>query len=103
MENRKIKNVFEKKLEDVKDRKPSEYWKRAAQIMMIRIGYQNADIMIAVECSVNTVKTKRCDADICNGDYVAVASKKGYSKCSNCTYTPEILQQLHDKMTENSS
>ena len=70
-----FKVVAEKKLGDMEDWKPSEYWKRVTCIMMICAGYQHADIMTAVQCSVNTVKAVRCDMDSCNGDYEAVASR----------------------------
>lgn len=28
---------------------------------MIHAGYQNAEIMVAAQCSVNTIKAERCD------------------------------------------
>ena len=87
----------------MEDRKPSEYWKRVTCIMMIRARYQNADIMTAVQCSVNTVKAVRRDMDSCNGDYEAVASRKGHSRRSDCVRTPEFIQQLQDKVMENPS
>ena len=56
--------------------KPSEYWKRIACIMMIRAGHSNADITTAAQCSVNTVKTVRCDMESCNEEYESVARRR---------------------------
>ena len=47
-------------------------------IMMIRPGYQNADILTAVgPCPVNTLKVIRGDMNSRNEDYRAETNRKG--------------------------
>ena len=41
------------------DWNPPEPWKKIACIMMICAGHQNKEIMLAAQCSLNTVKTIR--------------------------------------------
>ena len=55
---------------------------------MIRTGNQNADIVTPNQCSMNTVKAARRHIDSCNGDYVAVTSRKVHSRCSDYVYMP---------------
>ena len=55
LERMKIKVVVKKKLANMEDWKSCEYWKRVTCIMLIRVGYQDVDIMIAAQRSVNTV------------------------------------------------
>src|SRR5215510_10665728 len=81
--------------------KPSEYWKRITCIMMIRSGQQTSAIMTAAECSLNTVTTIRSEMKSCNGDYEAVAARKQHSRRSDCSRTPEFIQQLQEKVLED--
>ena len=52
--------------------------------MMIHTGYQNKEIMVAVQCSLNTVKIIRHRLENCNGDYEAVARRKQHNRRSDC-------------------
>ena len=62
--------------------------------MVIHTGYQNADIITAVQCSVNTVKAIKWHMDSCNRDDEAMVCKKGHSTHSDCLWTPEFIQQV---------
>ena len=65
---------------DIEDKKQFEYWKRVTNIMMIRVGYQNANIVTAAQCTVNIVKR---DMDSCWR--------------SGSTYSLEIIQHSGTK------
>ena len=97
----KIKFVVEKKLVEMKNGKTSEYWKRVTCIMMVPAGYQNADIIVAVQLFMDTVKAVRHDMNSCNRDIDVVVSRKGYSRRFNCIYKPEFIQQLQNQVMEN--
>ena len=85
--------------------------------MMIHTGQQNKEIMVAAQCSLNTVKTIRhemenCDGDYkavarrrqhnrrsdCDGDYEAVAGRKQHNRRSDCVCTAEFLKDLDKKV-----
>lgn len=67
----------------------------------IRAGQQNKDIMIAAQCSLNTVKTIRHELETCNGDYEAVAKRKIHNRRSDCVHTTEFLEDLQEKVLRN--
>ena len=58
---------------------PPESWKRITCIMMICAGHQKKEIMVAAQCSLNTVKTIRHELENCNGDYETVARRKQHT------------------------
>lgn len=77
--------------------------KRITCLSMIRAGCEITTIITAVHCFLNTVKTIRREMDSCNGDYDAEAFRKEHSRRSHCLCTLEIIQQLQEKMIEDSS
>ena len=60
-------------------------------------GHQNKEIMVAAQCSLNTVKTIRHKLENCNGDYKAVARRKQHNRRSDCVRTTELLENLQKK------
>ncbi|KFM77814.1 Transposable element Tcb2 transposase, partial [Stegodyphus mimosarum] len=87
--------------ERMDDWNPPESWKRITRIMMIRAGHQNKDIMTAVQCSLNTVKTIRHELETCNGDYEDVPRRKIPSRRSDCVHTAEFLANLQEQVLKN--
>ena len=80
--------------ERMDDWNPSESWKRITCTMMIHAGHQYMEIMVAAQCSLNTVKIIRHDLENCDGDYEAVARRKQHSRRSDCVRTAEFLKNL---------
>ena len=64
--------------------------------------YQNTNIITAVQRSVNNVKAVRHHMNSYNGDDKVMASRKGYSRCSDCTHMLELIQ-LQEKVIEHRS
>lgn len=72
----KTKVVVKKKLVDMEEWKPSEYWKRFTHILMTSARYQNAYIMTTNQCSVYIIKAVKSDMNSCIRDCEAMTSKK---------------------------
>lgn len=70
---------------------------------MIPAGYQIANITIAAYCFINTVNSARCENDSFDGDYEAMASKKGPNRHSDSVNMPEFVQQLQGKVRGDPS
>ena len=59
--------------ERMDDWNPPKSWKRMTCIMtMIHAGHQNKEIMVAAQCTLNTVMTIRHEPENCEGVYEAV-------------------------------
>ena len=69
--------------------------------MVIHTGYQNKEIAVAAQCSLNTVKTIRHELENCDGDYQAVARRKQHNRRSDCVRTAEFLENLQKKVFED--
>ena len=80
--------------ERMDDWNPPESWERITCIMMIQAGHQNKEIIVAAQCSLNTVKTIRHELENCDGDYEAVAGRKQPNSRSDCVRTAEFLKNL---------
>ena len=74
-----------------------ESWKRITCIMMIHAGHLNNEIMVAAQCSMNTVITIRHELEYCDGEYEAVAGRKQHNRRSDCVRTAEFLKNLQKK------
>lgn len=61
--------------------------------MMIGAGCQNS-IMTAAWCPVNAAETVKLYIDRSNENTIPMTSSKEYSKCYDCIYTLEFVQQL---------
>ena len=83
------------------DWNPPESGKRITCIMMICAGHQNKEIMVAAQCSLNTVKTIRHELENCNGDYEAVARRKQHNRGFDCVRAAEFLEDLQKKVLED--
>ena len=57
--------------------------------MMIHAGHKNKEIMVAAQCSLNTVKTIRHELKNCDGYYEAMARRKQHNRRSDCVRTAE--------------
>ena len=68
---------------------------------MICADHQNKEIMVAAQCSLNTVKTIRHELENCNGDYEAVARRKQHNRRSDYVRTVEFLENLQEKVLED--
>ena len=88
--------------ERMDDWNPTESWKRITCIMMIHAGHQNKEIMVAAQCSLNTVKTIRHELENCDGDYEAVARRKIHSRRSDCDgeYEAVARRKQHNRRSE---
>ena len=80
--------------ERMDDWNPPESLERITCIMMIQAGHQNKEIIVAAQCSLNTVKTIRHELENCDGDYEAVAGKKQHNRQSNYVRTADCLKNL---------
>ena len=80
---------------------PPESWKIIACIMMIHAGHQYMEIMVAAQCSLNTVRTIRHELENCHGDYEAVARRKRHSRRSDYVCTAEFLKNLQNNVLED--
>ena len=58
----------------------AENEKRITCVMMIHTIHQNKEIMVAAQCSLNTVKTIRNEMENSDGDYEAVARRKKHNR-----------------------
>ena len=87
--------------ERMDDLNPPESWKRITCIMMIHASHQNKEIMVAAQCSLNTLKTTRHELENCDGDYEAVARRKQHSRRSDCVRTEELLKNLGKQVLED--
>ena len=83
------------------DWNPPESWKRITCIMMIHVGHQNTEIMVAAQCSMNIVKTIRCERKNCDGDYGAVARRRQHSRRYDCVLIAKFLENLQRKVLED--
>ena len=68
---------------------------------MIYAGYKNKEIMVAAQCSLNTVKTIRQELKNCNGNYETAARRKQNNRRSDCICTAEFLENLQKKVLED--
>ena len=68
---------------------------------MIHADHQVKEIMVAAQCSLNTVKTIRHDLENSDGDYKAVAGRKQHNRRSDDVPTAEFLENLHKKVLED--
>lgn len=85
LESIKDQTQLSKKLANVEDWRDLNIAKEFACIMIL-VGYQNANIMTAVQYAVNTGKVVRCDMDSCNGHYKAVSSRKNTKVVHLCLH-----------------
>ena len=68
---------------------------------MIHAGHQNKEIMVAAQCSLNTVEIIRHGQENCDGDYEAVDRRKQHNRRLDCVHTVEFLKNLHKKVLED--
>ena len=87
--------------ERIDDWNPPESWKRITCIMMIHAGHLNNEIMVAAQCSMNTVITIRHELENCDGEYETVAGRKQHNRRSDCVCTTEFLKNLQKKVLED--
>ena len=87
--------------ERMEDWSPPESWKGIKCIMMIHVGHQNNEIMVAAQYSLNTVRTIRHELGNCDGNYEAVARRKQHNGRSDCVHTAEFLKNLQKKVLED--
>ena len=82
------------KTERINDWNPPESCKRITCIMMIYAGHLNKEIMVAAQCSLNTVKTTRHELENCDGDNEAVARRKQHNRRPYCVGTAEFHEGI---------